>query len=140
MKITIKGVKELQAKLAELAKEYPEIAKAALYRQAEMRIMTPSKRDFVPVRDGHLRNSGHVVADPDKIKVTLGFGGPAGIGNVGGTNSEDVGYAIVQHENLDFKHTVGEAKYLEKPLMEELPMLPQHIAEDMWKDIEKVVK
>jgi len=138
--LNIKGADELKKLLSELAKQYPEIARAALYRQAEIRIMTPSKQYFVPVRDGHLRNSGHVVAEKDQVKVTLGFGGPAGIGNSGPTNSQDVGYAIVQHENLDFAHAVGEAKYLEKPVMEALPNLPVWIAEDMWRDIEKMVK
>ena len=140
LQIKVEGTKELRELLSELSKQYPEIARAALYRQAEIRIMTPSKRDFVPVKDGHLRNSGHVVAEKDQIKVTLGFGGPAGIGNAGQTNSQDVGYAIVQHENLDFAHGVGEAKYLEKPFMEALPNLPMWIAEDMWPDIEKQVK
>lgn len=140
LELKVKGAKEFRELLSELSKQYPEIALAALYRQAEIRVMTPSKRNFVPVRDGHLRNSGHVVADKGELRVTLGFGGPAGIGNAGQTNSLDVGYAIVQHENLDFAHKVGEAKYLEKPLFEALPDLPMWIAEDMWRDIEKLVK
>ena len=138
MLIKLKGQKELSKKLAGLAKECPLIAKAAIYRVLEIRVMTPSKQFFVPVRDGHLRNSGVVVPDPDPntVKVTLGFGGPAGTG----TNTQDVGYAVVQHENLDFAHTVGEAKYLEKPLMMAIPDLAKWIAEDMLPKVEKQVK
>lgn len=67
----------------------------------------------VPVDKGPLRASGHVVGPDRKGEVVLGFGGPAGAGNLDGdTNSEDVGYAVVQHEDLTLRHEVGEARYL----------------------------
>jgi hypothetical protein len=37
-------------------------------------------------------------------------------------------YAIVQHENLEFHHTTGEAKFLESVLNESRPFMAQRIA------------
>ena len=127
--IKLKGVKEMQAKLRALAQEFPEAVRRSLYYRGEL-IMTTSKQRYCPVRDGHLRNSGHVVPLPKPaIGVVLGYGGPAGIG----TNSQGVGYAVIQHENLTFAHKVGEAKFLEKPLMQAVPSLPRDIAADVRK-------
>lgn len=118
MDFKIKGIPAFTASLQKLAKEVPEAARAGLYLALEY-IMTDAKQHYVPVRDGILRASGFVEMDPVKIKGTIGFGGPAGTGNTNGeTNSEDVEYAILQHENMDFAHKVGEAKYLERPLFE----------------------
>lgn len=124
LKIEIKGIGEVQKNLRAIAARFPKEARGALTREAEF-IMTESKEWFVPVKDGHLRASGHVVIHPEPaIKVTLGFGGPAGIGK----NTKDVGYAIVQHERTDFSHKIGEAKYLERPVMAALPNLAKRIA------------
>ena len=57
----------------------------------------------VPVDLGPLRDSGIVLPPNARGEVECGFGGP----------SEP--YALVQHENLSFSHTVGKAKYLEDP-------------------------
>lgn len=117
---------------------YPEdvlqAVRGALYQQAE-KIITDAKR-IVPVDEGVLRASGHVqlpVLTPTSVSVTLGFGGPAGTGNVGGETNRptarnptgDVGYAVVQHEDLTLSHVkgakgggtvvIGQAKYLETP-------------------------
>lgn len=52
----------------------------------------------VPVDTGTLRSTGRVVEDGKDILLV--FGGSA------------APYALVQHERLDFQHTVGEARYL----------------------------
>lgn len=91
---------------------------SALFVEGEQTI-TEAKM-LTPVDEGVLINSGFVMLpkrDGDDVFVDIGFGGPAGIGNhAGETNSENVGYAIIQHEDLTFFHTVGQAKYLEVPL------------------------
>lgn len=91
---------------------------SALFVEGEQTI-TEAKM-LTPVDDGILINSGFVQLperEGDNVFVEIGFGGPAGTGNHGGeTNSKDVGYAIIQHEDLTFFHTVGQAKYLEVPL------------------------
>lgn len=98
----------------------PDVFAGALVRQAE-NMMTRSKTEFVPVDQGDLRNTGHVqppVVEGSETSVTLGFGGPA------------ASYAIPQHENLDFKHQVGEAKYLERPVLEASATLAKDLAND----------
>jgi hypothetical protein len=57
----------------------------------------------VPVREGILRSTGRVKG-PDRGEVEISFGGAA------------APYALVQHERLDFRHTVGEARYLVRGL------------------------
>ena len=67
--------------------------------------MAEAKR-LCPVDTGTLRSTGHVqkpVIKRGSIEVTLGFGGPAAP-------------MLFVHENLNVHHTVGQAKYLEKPL------------------------
>lgn len=63
----------------------------------------------VPVKTGALRASGKVdgpMGDKKHVYVLLSFGGTAA-----GFNDE-VGYALIQHEVLTFRHRVGEARYL----------------------------
>ena len=104
MRLTITGDEHLKALLAK--DQLPGLARA-LHVEAE-RIMTSAKR-LAPVDKGTLRASGHV-EDPIRfgkfVTVTLGFGGAASA------------YALVQHERLDYRHTVGQAKYLEQPMRE----------------------
>lgn len=93
-------------------------AKSAVYKETN-EIATEAKK-IVPVDEGILKNSGFATLpekNGDVISSSVGFGGPAGTGNVGNeTNSEDVGYAVRVHEDLEAHHTVGQAKYLEVPL------------------------
>jgi len=61
-----------------------------------------------PKKWGVLRGSGHVT-HPQGGSCTVGFGGPA------------AAYAWVQHERMDFKHTEGGPKYLERAVNEVRP-------------------
>lgn len=91
-------------------------AQAALYQFAEA-VMTESKT-LCPVDTGNLRASGHVQApriEQGDIVVTLGYGGSAS-------------YARIVHENLTAKHVVGQAKYLEQPILQNTPRLAPFVA------------
>ena len=134
-KMSLKGVPEFDRAVRALATIFPKAARRGLYLGLEL-VMTDSKRNYVPVRYGILRSSGFIIMDENeaKVKATIGFGGPAGSGNTNGeSNSQDVNYAIIQHENMDFAHNVGEAKYLERPLFAGIPM----IADEMTRAIKK---
>lgn len=114
--ITLDGWSGLQDALARFNGDALAAAEGALYRVAE-EIMTAAKK-LTPVDTGNLRASGHVLkpeVQGSSITVTLGFGGPAGSGE--GQN-KDVGYAVPVHERLDLNHPVGQAKYLEQPMLE----------------------
>lgn len=59
---------------------------------------------LTPVKEDNLRNSFRVA------KNILPIGPGVKIENF-------ASYALYQHENLEYKHTVGEAKFLEKAIM-----------------------
>ncbi len=117
--ITITGTEQLRATLQRLGENARPMVAQALYQEAES-IMADAKETYVPVDLGILRASGFVKppqVDGEAISVTLGFGGAA----------KD--YAIIQHERLDFKHRVGGAKYLERPLLAAANNLVAHLGD-----------
>ena len=84
-----------------------------LYQQAL--IMFAESQRIVPVDTGTLARSG-VVEPPNpsaaKPEVIIGYGGLARA------------YALVQHENLDYRHNAPEqAKYLEQPVLQGIPAM-----------------
>ena len=96
-----------------------------LYQGAEA-IVTESKERFVPVRWGALRASGHTLRPVTKagvVEVAMGFGGPS------------APYAWRQHENLAYHHTVGQAKYLEKPTLERVPEIRREVEREVAKAV-----
>lgn len=112
------GGEQLADALARAILRMPDKAAAGLTAIAE-EVMGDSKEHYVPVRDGILRSSGYVndpVVRGRETSVEMGYGGPA------------APYAADQHENLEYSHTVGEAKYLEKPLVQHQPRMAQTLA------------
>ena len=121
MSVTWMGMDKALRELHRIKTVTPRQLGGALYREAE-HIMTRSKAQFVPVKDGILRASGHVEQPEysgNRISVTLGYGGAASA------------YALVQHERTDYQHTVGQAKYLEQPVNEAAAGLGQRVAARM---------
>lgn len=93
----------------------------ALYREGS-EIIGVSQDQYAPVDVGVLRSSGFVDLPEysgTHVSVQIGYGGAA----------ED--YALVQHERLDFHHTVGQAKYLERPMLEAENGLEARLAADI---------
>lgn len=117
MMLIVEGLSRVGQRLAAVRGAAPRVSAQVLYRSAE-EIMTAAKL-LTPVDSGALRGSGHVLpptSDGATMSVELGFGGVAGSGNQGETNSEDVGYALLVHENPVAQHPVGQWKYLEVPV------------------------
>lgn len=158
VKLELKGLEQMTARLKALATVAPKAAGAALYREGE-RIMTEAK-GRTPVDTGALRNSGHVTL-PEMtlggIQVVLGFGGPAGIGNQGKTNDKDVGYAVYVHEDLTASHVkklskkeaakrgvefgeIGEAKFLENALLAAAPGFAERVAADAEEELKRAAR
>lgn len=121
--VEVQGVDALIRRLKQLEPEAQQATGAALYQEAEQ-IMTRSKQEFVPVKTGVLRGTGHV-NEPEvhgsTIQVTMGYGGPA------------APYALKQHEDLTFNHPVGQAKYLERPTLEAVRGMGQRLADRIRK-------
>jgi hypothetical protein len=116
----LSGVKDMQRKLEQAATDLQRRQALALRQEAEIEMTESKKR--CPVDVGILRASGHV-------RPVEQHGGKTSVDLVYGGAAED--YAIVQHESLDFHHTVGQAKFLESVLMESLPYMGQRIANRM---------
>ncbi len=130
MEVVIMGGDALRARMTEAGVRAPLLLGRALYQEAEL-IMTRAKR-MTPVggapyspndpHPGNLRASGTVLPPEvvgTSVLVTLGFGGAASA------------YAHRQHEEGSFRHHVGEAKFLEKPVLEAAPGIGLRLAPRM---------
>lgn len=112
-----RGLNEFLKKIRKKPEVLGPAVEGVLFEEAA-ELIAEAKRE-TPVDEGTLRSSGHVQlpeVENGTITVACGFGGPAGSGNQGGTNSEAVGYAVYVHEDLNAHHNVGNAKFLENPL------------------------
>jgi len=104
--MTLEGTEELLSAINAFDGLARQKLAVVLYRRAE-EIMTEAK-GLTPVDTGNLKASGHVqkpVITDSGVSVTLGFGGPA------------APYALPVHERLDVRHRIGQAKFLETPML-----------------------
>ena len=107
-----------------------QLAKS-LYQEGDLLIADSQTK--VPVNTGTLRSTGFVEPPTQtnkKISVKVGYGGPATKVN-SRTGQATTEYAIRVHEDLQAKHNVGEAKFLEKPAKELESKLGEHLARRM---------
>ncbi len=91
--------------------------RAALYLEAEA-VMADSKKNYVPVVSGALRNSGTVKMPTDngkRVSIEFGYGGPA------------APYAAIVHE-YPKGYGQGKNKYLSQPLNAAITGMAQRIA------------
>lgn len=89
----------------------------ALYQEAQIEATECKK--VTPVDTGALRASITVegpVREGRRIYCTISAGGPS------------APYAFYVHEDLEAFHKQGEAKYIERPLQESAPYMPDRIA------------
>ena len=120
------GDRAVMMRLGLVGKHTPhDLAKAMVRKGHE--IIGDAKEFYVPVDTGALKGSGHVQmprVTPTGVDVDIGFGGPAGTGNVDEeTNKEDVGYALPVHERTDVHHETGGPFFLERAIEKHLPSM-----------------
>src|SRR5919109_4055816 len=105
--IKITGLKRMARKIEVLAAATGQANVSGMRVIAEM-ILTDVKASRpgagVPRDEGHLARSGRVTGPHADGSVGLEFGGAA------------APYALRQHEELTYRHTVGEARYLIRAL------------------------
>lgn len=104
----LEGLDLTVEKIRNIGEDLDRHLASILYDVAEPRIK--KMKDRTPVRDGHLKSSVKIL--PAKrtrqgIEVQWAAGGVA------------TAYALVQHENLSFQHTVGQAKYISSVVYED---------------------
>lgn len=141
--VGLSGDKELKAKLRQLGAAALPAGAASLFDSAT-NIMAISRGQYVPVETGTLRASGFV-QPPDfegkSVSVYLGYGGAA------------APYALAVHENPRAGKTggvspsgkkykrwaqVGQWKYLEQPLNENLGNLISKLKRDLDREFSKL--
>ena len=111
------GKPEMQGKLRNVAKNYPDRVGKALY--AEMGIEEVEVKKRTPFESGDLRDTIHRIGprkEGETISVLIVAGGP------------DAPYAIVVHEDLEAIHRVGQAKYLESVILESRAYIGSRVA------------
>ena len=104
------GAARVAAELKGRLEAVQKAAAAAVYMGGQVIITEAKKR--APKDVGDLRGSGYVSTprwDSDGVMVECGFGGSASA------------YALEQHENLTYRHDVGQAKYLERAVTAQAP-------------------
>ena len=123
MAVFIKNLPKVIGNMKKLEKGVPLLAAAALYQEALIEQKESMKRTPVDVTTkrggGSLRDSHETSAPFWKgkfLNVDIQVGGPS------------APYAIVQHENMEFFHKVGQAKFLESTINESAPYLLARIA------------
>lgn len=114
MPFKVKGLREMRANIRKVQKNLPAQMREAVKAEAETILAEAKAR--TPVRTGQLRASGRVVMAEDELKAAIVFG------------DEIADYAVQVHEDLEAKHEIGEAKFLERPLMEAAPDLAARLA------------
>jgi hypothetical protein len=101
--VKLAGDRELMRELRKAAADAPHILGAGVYALAST-VATRSKRN-APKDIGTLRASGYATlprVTGKKVVCDVGHGGPA------------ADYAVPQHERMDYNHTEGGAKYLQR--------------------------
>lgn len=113
-------VRKAKAAFRAVGENADEALGAALYLEANRALNI--SRPLVPVDTGILRGSG-VVLQPERmagrVRVVFGYGGGARK------------YAVAQHENLKYAHTVGQAKFLSEGVRRSLPGASARVAMDL---------
>lgn len=120
-------VKQAVADLRKIAKNSKKVFGAA--QMAETEIEAKECRSQTPVDEGTLRGTVHAegpVWEGDTCVTEIVAGGPA------------ADYAIYVHEDLDAYHAVGNAKFIERPLLEAMPFMAKRIANRI--DVKKLLR
>ena len=132
----MKGVVEMRNRLKAFQAKFPQEVKRALRIECEIEATEAKKRTPVwtgktgpgyPI-PGLLRDSVHVEGpfqEGPRIWALVVAGGAAGA------------YAIPQHENLEWFHTIGQAKYIESVIFESRPFMASRVAARL--ELSKVV-
>lgn len=115
--IKVTGLKNLEAKINQIpAKSMKGVEKA-------IKIIYQSSQPLVPVDTGRLKRSGKITQIENGYQLKYHAENPQNKYN----------YAPIQHENMNFKHKVGQAKYLEQAVRENMTKIKDVIAKEVVK-------
>lgn len=106
----VEGTADVLARLEKIEKQVLAATKANMRSVAKQ--LLSEAQEQVPVQTGELRDSGYV-RQVGHVSY-IGFTAP---------------HAARNHERLDLKHPRGNAKFLERPLRDEVPHFDADISE-----------
>ena len=130
LKMTWRGGKEMSAKILKAAENLPKRAARAERAELEIEVTEMKKRTPVDMRPnaphpGQLRDGIHVEEPEIKGKR---------IKTLVATSPQSDDYDLIQHENSDFHHEVGQWKYMESVLNESASHMNSRISERLHFD------
>lgn len=117
MAIKVKGLKKLENYINEIPN------RTMIGIEKSMTLIYNTSQPLVPVDTGALKRSGKIVKLPNGYNLIYHSENPINKYN----------YAPIQHENLTFKHKVGQAKYLENAVTINLTKIKDIIAKEVVK-------
>lgn len=123
----LKGIRKLEKELQKKLNDIDRATTQGLVDAGEH--LLNLSRPLVPFDTGRLKISGSVIKNTDsQVFVSYEAYNPV--------NNYD--YAVIQHENLSFKHAQGtQAKFLEQPFRENINELVDIIAGDVKRGVDK---
>ena len=130
--VRIEGFGDLDRYLRRASAQVLDAAEDALVIEAN-EDMTEAKGQ-TPVDTGTLRGSGTVFPVQrrgSKVSVELGFGGAAGGAD---------GYAVPVHERMGVHHPVGNAKFLELPVLAGARRFRQRLHDEIGRALRKAAR
>lgn len=115
--MAIKGLNELQSSINSLDH------KVDVGIENAMKMILRKSKPLVPVDTGKLKASGKVEKIPNGYRISYR------------ALNKDTGYnyAPIQHDNLSFKHRVGQANYLAQPVQQNMNMIKAMVVGAIFK-------
>jgi len=123
----VRGVAAMNDKIRSFTRQFPAIVRPAMREEAEVEATESKKR--APVYSGP---TGPNYPIPGVLRASIHVEGPFQRGSMiyadivaGGAAGA---YALSQHEELDWFHKIGEAKYIESVIMESRAFMAARLA------------
>jgi len=107
--IRLIGIPRTKQRMRKKAKESKEKLRRGMWKAG--RFLLARTQELVPVDTGALKKSGKLLVNEKHVGENV----PAIVVTYG---NDKVDYAIYQHENLDYFHNIGQAKFIEQPARE----------------------
>lgn len=115
--IQVKGLSTLEAQINEIPQRTMNGVKMAIEHIYKM------SQPLVPVDTGRLKRSGKITKLEDGYQLHYRAENP----------KNGYNYAPIQHENTHFKHKVGQAKYVEQPIITDMDNIKKIISTEVLK-------
>lgn len=115
--VSVKGLQNLES----IVNEIPNRTMKGI--EKAMGIIYDASQPLVPVDTGALKRSGVIETVDNGMKIKYHSENP----------KNGYNYAVIQHENMSFNHRVGQAKYLEDAIKNNMDKIEDAIVKEVIK-------